>query len=337
MKRILIAIMLIAGLSMTAAAQEGAPEVKTKGKMKIADTVYKTKVLVYESQFAVRDTCTLSMDIYKPDDNRTGRPCVVFVYGGGFVTNNQRVESVISFCNDMAAEGFVTVATDYRLGLKGLDNSGTKMISNMDNALKMSTEDLFSAVEYLIAHADELGIDPAQIILIGSSAGAITVLQADYELGNGGPLAAAMPEGFRFAGVVSLAGAIFSHDGKCKWRVQPPAPTLFLHGTSDKLVTYDQIKFFKLGFFGTKQLVKRFEKFGYPYMCIRFTDRFHEVAAFQNLCFEEINWFIKKYVFEKRNWKIDATITDPDFDLAEPWNFSTKDVYGKDSELLKDK
>lgn len=283
-----------------------------------------------ELPFAERDTCTLSMDLYLPADTCAVHPCVVFVYGGGFINNNQREKYITQYCRRMADAGFVTAATDYRLGLKGVKSKSLLALAkNYDKAIKASTEDLFSAVRYLIDHADELKIDPAQIILIGSSAGAMTVLQADYELGNRNPLAADMPDGFRFAAVVSFSGAIFSVDGKCKWRVQAPAPTLFYHGTSDELVVYDKTQIFNVGLFGTKALVERFEKFDYPYMCIRFDNRFHEVAAFMNTCFDQTLGFIKQFVFNKKNWQIDITVTDPDMDIAKPWSFTTKDIYGK--------
>ena len=130
-----------------------------------------------EVAFATRDTCTLSMDIYFPKDDKEKHPCVLFVYGGGFVQNNQKEASVRSYCRRLADAGFVAVATDYRLGLKGVKNSSLMtMADNLDRAIQLSTEDLFSAVEYLITYSDELCIDPSQIILAGSSAGAITVL-----------------------------------------------------------------------------------------------------------------------------------------------------------------
>ncbi len=282
-----------------------------------------------EATFAVRDTCSLSMDLYFPKDDCGKHPCVIFVYGGGFINNNQREAGVVKYCRRLADAGYVTAATDYRLGLKGIKNKGLlSMAKSLDNAVRLSTEDLFSAVQHLITFADEYNIDPSQIILVGSSAGAITVLQADYELGNGTALAAAMPEGFRFAGVISFSGAVFSNNGKCKWSVQPPAPTLFFHGTSDELVTYDKIQFFNMGFYGTKSLVERFETFDYPYMCIRFNNRYHEVAAFMNTCFDQTLGFIQQFVRDKKNWQVDITVTDPDMDIAKPWAFTARDIYG---------
>lgn len=315
MKRILTIILMFAALSVVYAGDDGSSG-KPSWDMEVA--------------FASRDTCTLSMDMYFPNDDCETHPCVVFVYGGGFVQNNQREAGVVEYCRRLADAGYVTAAIDYRLALKGVRNKGVlAMAGYLEKAVQTSTEDLFSAVEYLVKYAGEYCIDPSQIILIGSSAGAITVLQADYELGNGTALASAMPEGFRFAGVVSFSGAVFSRKGKCKWTVQPPAPTLFFHGTSDELVTYDKIQFFNMGFFGTNALVERFGKFGYPYMCIRFGNRFHEVAAFMNTCFPQTQGFIEQFIREKKNWQIDITITDPDMDIAQPWTFTAKDIYGK--------
>ena len=321
MKRFLITIMILALAAGAAAGQDkqGAGQdnqVKPKWDMEVA--------------FAARDTCELSMDVYFPNDDLDTHPCLLFVYGGGFVENNQREKSIVEYCRRMADAGFVAVATDYRLGLKGVKSKNLlSMAGNLEEAIKMATEDLFSAVDYLRTYSSELCIDPEKIILAGSSAGAITVLQADYELGNRTSLAAAMPEGFRFAGVISFSGAVFSRKGKCEWTVQPPAPTLFLHGTSDELVTYNKIKFFNMGFFGTNSLVERFEKFDYPYMCLRFDSRYHEVAAFMLTCFDQAQWFIDKYVFQKKNWQIDATVSDPEMDIAKPWTFTAKDIYGK--------
>lgn len=319
MKHLLLTLMILVLAAGAASAQDeqASGQVKPKWDMEVA--------------FAARDTCSLSMDIYFPKElDEVKHPCLLFVYGGGFVQNNQREKSVVEYCRRMADKGFVAVATDYRLGLKGVkSNNMLSMAGNLENAIKIATEDLFSAVKYLVEYSQELCIDPEKIILAGSSAGAITVLQADYELGNRTSLAAAMPEGFRFAGVISFSGAIFSRKGKCEWTVQPPAPTLFLHGTSDELVTYKQIKFFKMGFFGTDPLVERFEKFDYPYMCLRFGNRYHEVAAFMNTCFDQELWFIDKYVFQNKNWQIDASVTDPEMDIAEPWTFTAKDIYGK--------
>ena len=160
--------------------------------------------------------------------------------------------------------------------------------------------------------------------MVGSSAGAITSLQVDYALCNGFLNSNILPEDFRLAGVVSYAGAIYSHEGKVKYRNHAPAPTMMFHGTADRLVPYKQIKFFKIGFFGTDALVKRFEKFGYPYFARRFEGYGHSIAAAGPFTVDDLVWFCRHYVYGKEQWQFDGLIRNlnpaalPAYDLFTP-------------------
>ncbi len=262
----------------------------------------------YSAVYAERDTCSLVMDVFLPEAQAEKYPCMIYLYGGGFTQNNLRSKFSRELCRRFADAGYVTLAVDYRLGLKGVRfKNPAQMVKPLERAVKMAAEDLFSAVEYVIANSEEMKIDTSRILLSGSSAGAITVLQTDYELCNRTALSAGMPEDFRFAGVISYAGAVFSREGRCDYRVHAPAPTMFLHGTADKLVEYKKIQIFNTGFFGSDALVRRFEKFGYPYMIARFEDHSHEVAVYNNDLFDETMWFIEKYVNQGRRWQIDLT------------------------------
>ena len=49
----------------------------------------------------------------------------------------------------------------------------------------MAVEDAIEAVAYLLDHAKELKVNKDYIVMVGSSAGAITSLQMDYVLCNG--------------------------------------------------------------------------------------------------------------------------------------------------------
>ena len=263
--------------------------------------------------YAVDSGQVLGMDLYAPKDDAQRHPCIIFIYGGGFSENNQKAETTRAFCRRAADDGFVAFAIDYRLGLKGFVSRGRLgMIRPTQNAIRMATEDLFRALTCILENAEALKVDPAKIVLVGSSAGAITALQADYELGNRTPMTALIPEDFRFAGIASFAGAIFSSDGAVKYRVHPPAPTFFLHGTADKLVTYKSITLFKLGFYGAKPLIKRFEKAGYPYVAMRFKDEGHVVSTKMLKEYDALMWFINQMAFEKKNYRIDVTFNDVD-------------------------
>jgi hypothetical protein len=175
-------------------------------------------------------------------------------------------------------------------------------VANSDNKAYINTE---SAV-----NADELGVNPSNIVISGSSAGAITVMQAEYELCNRTSWAEVLPKDFRYAGVMSFSGAILSRKGEVKY-ASAPAPTLMLHGTADNLVNYKQIKFFNLGFFGGGKLVKRFEKFGYNYNMYHFIGYGHEIAGSMDTTLDLQLDFIETNVIEGKRRIVEAWVDDP--------------------------
>jgi predicted esterase len=302
--------LIIALLAVAATALCGTPEVLAQE----ADPWDSSQV------FAARDTQILALDFYYPAHEQncdTLRPCMIFVYGGGFVDNNQRNPFYTRFCRAMADAGYVTVASDYRLGLKDFHGGSLlKMMEPVRNSINIATEDLFAAIDYIIRNAETLRIDPARIILCGSSAGAISVLQANYELSNRTPMTAAIPADFRFAGVISFSGGVFSSKGECRYPVHEPAPTFFLHGDADRLVPFNKIQIFRLGMFGSKPLAEGFNDAGYPYCFATFVNHSHEVAGFQMEQFDAVMWFIENYVDKGCNWQIDMVINDMDHEIG---------------------
>lgn len=260
--------------------------------------------------FAERDS-SLSMDIYYPEVVADKNPTVIFIFGGGFVSGSKSNTKNVDFCTKMAQEGFIVAAIDYRLGMKGEKNVGVFNVKPLRNAINMAVEDLYSATSFLLDNAPELKIDTESIILCGSSAGAITALQADYELANRREVASVLPADFKYAGVISFAGAILSFNGKPKYSSHPPAPTMMFHGMDDKLVFYNKLQVFNLGMFGSNALTKRFEKLNYPYWTIRYRDMGHEIAEIpMDIHIPEVIAFIREFIFNKRHLKIDATIKD---------------------------
>jgi dipeptidyl aminopeptidase/acylaminoacyl peptidase len=262
--------------------------------------------------FAQYDTLALEMDLFFPTDDAETHPCIIFSYGGGFTINNQRHPEIRRLCRKMADDGFVVVASDYRLGLRGVKFKGAaSMVKPLESAIQMAAEDVMKVTRYVLDYAAELTVDPKQIILVGSSAGAITSLQCDFERCNRTELAQRyLPEDFRYAGVIAFAGAIFSRHG-LEYKYDAPAPTLLLHGTADKLVTYKQIKFFNIGFFGSDRIARRFQKEHFAHKIIRFTDEGHTVATRYFANYDEIPWFYEQFIKQGRHFEIDETFSDP--------------------------
>ncbi|MEG2282557.1 MAG: hypothetical protein RSB93_04945, partial [Rikenellaceae bacterium] len=66
-------------------------------------------------KFAQRDTTALFLDVYQPKEAIRKNICVLYVFGGGFVTGSRQEEKNVEFFNDMANRGYTVVAIDYRL------------------------------------------------------------------------------------------------------------------------------------------------------------------------------------------------------------------------------
>ena len=258
-------------------------------------------------QYAERDTLQLYLDFYTPETVHDSTICVVYVFGGGFIGGHRDGKFEKAYFQQLVDEGFMVASIDYRLGLKGVKNLGVFNTEPLEKAINMAAEDAISAIAYLLQHASELKVNKEWIMMVGSSAGAITSLQTDYALCNGYLNSDLLPEDFRLAGVVSYAGAIFSHEGAVKYNKHNPAPTMFYHGMKDGLVPYDKTQFFNKGFFGTNSLVKRFEKFGYPYFARRFEGYGHSVAIAGPYTVDDLLWFCNHYVYRKEQLQIDGT------------------------------
>lgn len=279
--------------------------------------------------FAERDTCKLYMDVYEPKEETTkfvtGRekPTVIFMFGGGFVGGSRNDEDYMPMFNAMLREGLRIVSIDYRLGLKGQKNVGLGSVDAIDNAIHIAVEDLFSATNFIIDNAEELGIDTENIVIMGSSAGAISVLQAEYEICNSSSWAQVLPEGFNYKGVISLAGAVLSRNGGLKY-ASKPCPMALFHGTADKVVNYKQTKFFKVGWYGSNTIASVCRKRGYNHCIYRYEGARHEIAAsgLENL--PAIMEFLEVNVSDNIPRCIDATVTDP---RIEPSTLTLSELY----------
>lgn len=276
--------------------------------------------LTYE--YAVKDTNHLKLDVYVPTQQNAEHSCMIFVFGGGFIGGARDDNQIPDLQKYYTNKGWVVVSIDYRLGLKGYSNySLSTGLKKFTNAFEMAGEDLIDATNFILKNllnTPQFTIDPAHIVTIGSSAGAITVLQADYFLGNRIHGAEMLPDTFRYAGVMPFSGAVYTNKGKLRYRVHAPAPTLLCHGIEDNLVPYKQIRFFNLGFYGSNTIAKRFKKEGYPFYIRRYEGMGHEVATYYKVEFQLIDNFIDEMVFGKKWLQVDEWYNDPKL-VKHPW------------------
>jgi len=283
--------------------------------------------------FARKDTNVLTMDIYSTIKSTGKNPCIIFVFGGGFFEGSKSEKVNAAYCKALSDSGFVVSAMDYRLGMKGNKSKGIQAYRALKRSIKMAEEDLISATHFIVENADLLNIDPQKIFICGSSAGAVTVLQTDYDLSNGDIRQSELTTDFRYAGVISFAGGVLSEKGTPVYK-KNPAPVLFFHGKEDKIVNYNKNQIFRIGFFGSNTLAEIFRKNGFRYRIYRFNNIGHEISFLPMIYYKtEIVDFMKNVMkndIEIRSEEI--TIDNPDLPRAEWGSMSIKDFYKNKSD-----
>lgn len=266
--------------------------------------------------YAVKGTDSLYVDRYRVQgEGLEPAPCLVFVFGGGFVWGTRDDASYLPFFEYMARRGLTVASIDYRRGLRPGYEAGTLDEQTFPVAfpasIDMAAEDLYDATGYLLAHADGWNIDPAQIVVCGSSAGAITVLHAEYGLCNGTGGAQKLPAEFNYAGVIAFAGAIFAVGDDLEWgTAHKPSPTLLFHGDADRNVPYGAVRAMGAGFFGSEYIAGQLTQMRVPHAFYSVVNAGHEIAVSpMNENRFEIDAFLEKLVFQRLPLRIDAQIT----------------------------
>ncbi len=268
-------------------------------------------------KYAQKGDNALYMDIYYPSEGSETvldgkcKPAVLHIFGGGFAEGDRHQEWLRPWFREMNRRGYAMISIDYRLGLKGVKGVGASEFALLlQKAVNMAVEDLFSATEYLLEHGTELGIDARNIVLTGSSAGAITAQQAEYEICRGGSeLAAGLPEGFNYQGVMAFAGAVLAENGLHYAGV--PCPVMMFHGTEDELVPYDVIESGNLSFCGPCTLQKALSGAGGVTRFYRFPGINHAVAGYMPQTVDKQVDFIERNVMGHSKECVDASVQDP--------------------------
>lgn len=252
--------------------------------------------------YGVQGNDTLRIDKYAVpavEGDTALRPVVVFAFGGGFKGGSRAAADYLPFFNHLAEQGVIVVSADYRTGLKNLDPASVRTPDDftmaLQNAIGLAVTDFYGATAFVIENSEEWQADPSKIIACGSSAGAITALQAEYMLCNGSPLASTLPDGFNYAGLISFAGAICS-EGSPVWQ-EKPCPMLLFQGDADKVVPYGEVLAGGKGLLGSSVIASLLKDMKAAYWLYTVCGAGHEVAGTpmsENL--DEIVFFIRRCV-----------------------------------------
>jgi len=189
----------------------------------------------------------LKLDVYYPKtDIFKNRPLVMLIHGGAFYIGSKESVAEQSLATSLAKRGYVVASIDYRLGFK---------LSPADVELSAyrAVQDAHAALRFLAHNAVGLGINPNQIYVGGTSAGAVASLNVAFLDNDERPerILEAEKEGlvtkieasgnkytetFQIKAVANMWGAvadlnIFDKDEKTS--------VLSIHGTADGIVPYE--------------------------------------------------------------------------------------------------
>ena len=195
------------------------------------------------------------LDIYEPtSDTLTYRPLIVFLFGGGYLIGDKLFPPANDYCTYWAERGFICVAVNYRIGFNSL------FTESAERAVYRSTQDLQAALRFLAENRNLYGVDTANVIASGNSAGAITSIHNAFMEQSQAPISY---QGFGFGLDSDDLGGIYS-SGNTFWNNQEVMthglisnwggiidtsligdafddyiPTILFHGDQDSVVNYN--------------------------------------------------------------------------------------------------
>lgn len=237
------------------------------------------------------------------------RPVIIYSFGGGWEGGDRGSKRSVDMWHDLLSAGIAVIAIDYRLGIKETKRTGEFTQKNGTEmylrAIQWSVEDIFDATSFVLSRASEWKLDPEQIILLGGSSGATNSLVAEYNVANSTAVAKErLPKGFRYAGVISMAGAFWLPAGTPLQFTSKPAPIMFFHGAKDWLVTYDEVQDQFSGY-GPAYFFRKFPGPQYPKWFVDYPEGDHLIAGLPMVNRQlEMRAFIQRMVKERQQLSI---------------------------------
>ncbi len=171
------------------------------------------------------------------------RPLIIGVHSGGFVDFCPFMPCYVKYSENILTpnftlRGFITASVQYRLTAPFDFKPPRIKDEKLRETHYKAVQDAREAIKYIFENAEKLGVDTENVFLMGTSAGAITVLHAafldDEEtpkdlLGKYGTLA----KREKIRGVISLSGALYD---LAYLAGGDKVPVMIVHGNEDFIV-----------------------------------------------------------------------------------------------------
>lgn len=189
----------------------------------------------------------LKLDIYYPkNDTLAYKPLILLVHGGGFYIGNKSSITEKILAEEFTKRGYVVASMDYRMGFK-------MTTSDVERSGYKAVQDVHAALRFLSHHAKTYGIDPSQIYVAGTSAGAIASLNIAFMDNDERPKSTYGDTRKEDLGSIESSGNSYKNKFEIKavgnmWGAvtdtliidkEERIPVISFHGTNDKIVPYN--------------------------------------------------------------------------------------------------
>jgi acetyl esterase/lipase len=131
-----------------------------ESKPEVPDDIIEYKNIEYK----YIDSTSLQLDMYKHKDLKGPAPILIFIHGGAWRTGKRT--DYLPYLIDFANKGYITATLSYRLVKQA--------------TYPAAVQDVNCGVKWIKKHADEYGIDPDRMVVIGGSAGGHLALMIGY-------------------------------------------------------------------------------------------------------------------------------------------------------------
>lgn len=147
----------------------------------IFSTVITQSNVTYSTVFNPYKNITeiLKFDHYRAQgDTATNKISLVFIYGGGFWQGHKALTVNVEFCKHMAKRGYAVFAMEYRKlpHNSSWSNDSLRIVAGTP----MAGSDARASVRYIKSKASYYKIDPARVVVFGSSSGGFAAMAAGF-------------------------------------------------------------------------------------------------------------------------------------------------------------
>ena len=197
--------------------------------------------------FKDNELLDLKLDLYfSRTDSLKKKPVVMLIHGGAFYIGSKESACEQALAYALAKRGYFVASIDYRLGFK-------PTATDIEMSAYRAIQDAHAALRFLAHHAPGIGLDPNQVYVGGTSAGAVASLNVAFMDNDERPERILEAEKKGLTGKIEDSGNRYTESFKIKavanmWGAvsdlniidaDEKIPVLSIHGTDDVVVPFE--------------------------------------------------------------------------------------------------